>query len=224
MVEATCSADSCDRPAGARGMCSRHYAQWRRAGGTGRKCSVDGCSGTHFGRGWCEMHYDRWRASGDPLATSRIRGNDAARLDAYTDRSAGPEGCWPWLGTITHEGYGVVEFEGRQWKAHRLAYIGAGHDLADDLTIDHICHTVSADCHLADLCPHRRCVNPAHLEPVPAEVNVGRGTRRRPLKTHCKHGHLYDEKNTYESTSGRTCRACHAESEARRRSGARPAP
>lgn len=48
----------------------------------------------------------------------------AQRLDHHTDKSGGPDACWPWVGgTITSNGYGRLKWEGRNWLAHRLAWI-----------------------------------------------------------------------------------------------------
>lgn len=46
-----------------------------------------------------------------------------------------PDECWPWQASVDSAGYGNFSFEGRTWKAHRLAFtlkngeIPAGHDL-----------------------------------------------------------------------------------------------
>ena len=61
---------------------------------------------------------------------------------------------------------------------------------------------------------------PAHIEAVPHRDNCNRGTgasARNLVKTHCPQGHLYDEANTYHypDGSGRKCRACHREEQAR---------
>lgn len=50
--------------------------------------------------------------------------------------------------------------------------------IPDDLQIDHLCHTDDPGCLGGNDCPHRRCVNPAHLEPVTPQGNSLRGTRR----------------------------------------------
>lgn len=45
-----------------------------------------------------------------------------------------------------------------------------------------------------------------------------RANQRNTVKTHCKHGHEYTEANTYRGADGhRFCRACHRESELKRR-------
>lgn len=93
-----------------------------------------------------------------------------------------PNGCWLWTGTVTVRGYGyfstgVARSEGPDMmSAHRWAYqfwigpIPAGKQL------DHTCHR---ECVGGDLCPHRRCVNPDHLEPVTNRENVVRGNAAR---------------------------------------------
>jgi hypothetical protein len=56
--------------------------------------------------------------------------------------------------------------------------------------------------------------------PYPHDLLVKGGRARglqQCLKTHCPHGHPYDEANTrLERRGGRVCRTCHRESERRR--------
>jgi hypothetical protein len=62
---------------------------------------------------------------------------------------------------------------------------------------------------LDHLCRHRGCVNPAHLEAVTHAENMARGAYA--LKTHCAHGHEFNDENTYRPlTGGRECRVCRA--------------
>lgn len=108
-------------------------------------------------------------------------------------------GCWLWTGQTTPRGYGVFAVNRRSKRAHRVAYVLCVGDIADGLTLDHLCRV-------------RNCVNPAHLEPVTAGENVRRGqsfTARNYRKTHCDHGHEFSEENTAITPEGyRECRVC----------------
>jgi len=59
--------------------------------------------------------------------------------------------------------------------AHRIAYQLVVGPIPDGLVLDHLCHTRDPDCADNANCPHRRCVNPAHLEPVTRRENIARG-------------------------------------------------
>lgn len=52
--------------------------------------------------------------------------------------------------------------------------------------------------------------------------SVAHGTQRNTRKTHCPHGHPYDEHNTtYEAAGNRKCRTCKRIRERERRAAAR---
>jgi hypothetical protein len=108
--------------------------------------------------------------------------------------------CWNWTGKIQHGGYGIFFFIDTQIVAHRVAYMLLVGPIPEDKTIDHLCR-------------NRKCVNPAHLEPVSIAENVMRGEGICALnakKTHCKRGHAFTEENTYMNGGKRFCRACLA--------------
>ena len=117
-------------------------------------------------------------------------------------------GCWEWLGHKTQGGYGVYPFEGRTHTAHRLSYRFAKGPIPTGLEIDHLCR-------------NHGCVNPDHIEAVTHRVNMVRGNTFIAAKvgqTHCIHGHLFNEKNTYIKPNGtRMCRSCSASRAKRRR-------
>jgi hypothetical protein len=95
--------------------------------------------------------------------------------------------------------------------AHRVAYEMLVGTIPKGLDLDHICHNGSG-CGGGESCPHRRCVNPDHLEPVTHRENMLRGETVAAMharKTHCIHGHEFTPENTRIKRDGsRNCRAC----------------
>lgn len=133
-----------------------------------------------------------------------------------------PSGCWklPWA--PRGNGYSRLSFGGKQHYGHRWMYERFRGPVEDGLELDHLCRD-------------RACCNPDHLEPVTHAENVRRGDAGKSglfweanaLKTHCKSGHPFDEKNTHwRKTGGRTCRTCVRLNARRRRGsiGARVSP
>lgn len=110
-------------------------------------------------------------------------------------------GCWNWSACLDKDGYGrfSVGPKGKSVLAHRWSYEHFVGELRVGLTIEHLCN-------------NRRCVNPKHLAQVGLKVNLHASEIALPAvnarKTHCKHGHRFDEANTYRWSRGRTCREC----------------
>lgn len=128
--------------------------------------------------------------------------------------------CWEWKGTLSEEGYGFYYFTTKvsglkrhRILAHRYSYELYKEKIPIGLVIDHICR-------------NRSCVNPLHLRCVTRKVNSTENSispcAKNKLKTHCKRGHLFDEKNTnFERNKnneivGRHCSFCQ-NANARRR-------
>lgn len=109
----------------------------------------------------------------------RIR--DSAEVREYrfwkkVDRSGGYDACWPWTGYIAPNGYGTRSSHRRETRlAHRIAYQYMVSPIPAGLVLDHLCHTRDPQCADVNACLHRRCCNPAHLEPVTARENIARG-------------------------------------------------
>lgn len=136
-----------------------------------------------------------------------------------------PDECWPWQGYIGPSGHGRLGWKGRSsYLAHRAAYETLVGPIPGGLPLDHTCHNGSG-CPGGDGCLHRRCCNPAHLEPVTLLENVRRGesfAAKKRRQTHCIHGHEFTGENTLIGARGmRVCRVClrrrRRETDARRR-------
>ena len=96
--------------------------------------------------------------------------------------------CWEWTaGKIANGGYGQIYFGGRPHVAHRVALKIFGIPLPDGMLVDHICR-------------NRSCVNPRHLRVVTPRQNTMENSdgiaAKNGAKTHCKHGHPFNEENT----------------------------
>ncbi len=74
--------------------------------------------------------------------------------------------CWPWLGTVTKQGYGSIQIDGKNILAHRLSYLVHKGIIKEKHVIDHTCCNKS-------------CVNPSHLEQVTAQQNTIRYQNKR---------------------------------------------
>lgn len=133
------------------------------------------------------------KAADAPVAASVLE-----RFWAKVERVESSE-CWLWLACQDGKGYGLF-WVGRYVRAHRFAYELLVGPIPEGLQLDHLCRV-------------RHCVNPAHLEPVTNRENVLRGEglpAQAARKTHCPHGHPYDEANTLGRSDGsRVCRTCN---------------
>lgn len=122
------------------------------------------------------------------------------------------EECWPWFRCIdTASGYGRFGVHGafglgpEIWDAHRVAYVLTFGPIPDGMEIDHVCHTRDIGCVQGASCPHRRCVNPTHLEPVTHRENALRREIRR-IRFRC--GHPFQGNRVKNGGTGR-CAECH---------------
>ena len=183
-----------------------------------RKCAVSTCVNLAQTRGWCKSHYGRWLRTDDVRADEPLQPSGKARTGTSLESrfwakadKRGPDECWPWKAPRPNKGYATIGMklpDGR-WVtafAFRVAYELAYGPVPDGLQVDHICHNNDPDCPGGDICEHRGCVNPAHLEAVPGKINTQRAHHR---KTCCKYGHEFTPENTYyRANGGRRCRTC----------------
>ena len=127
------------------------------------------------------------------------RGNPRPVKDRFFPKVGLPSGefeCMEWLGYISPEprGYGQLSIGNRPVPAHRVAYEVWVGPIPDGLSIDHLCR-------------NRRCVRPDHLEAVPIEENVRRGSVGK-WEAGCPQGHPRTPENTYEHGGRRYCAEC----------------
>lgn len=126
-----------------------------------------------------------------------------------------PNGCWRWDGTVYRNGYGKCRMAAKRaygtQLAHRASYLAAGKVIPPGLDLDHTCHDPRT-CRGGDTCPHRRCVNPDHGEPVTRSVNLRRGRGRWGgwIEGTCQRGHdLTDPANVrIDERGSRRCVPC----------------
>lgn len=145
--------------------------------------------------------------------TSAHLDRDKSRLYKRVDKN-GPlhpvlqTQCWVWTGPIrVDDGYGIIYFQGKTTRVHRLSYLFAYGAWPKNLCCHH--------------CDNRRCVRPDHLFDGTAldnnrdrQAKVKQGLKPDgvyPLKE-CKRGHAFTPENTRtfirNGISERRCAAC----------------
>jgi hypothetical protein len=104
--------------------------------------------------------------------------------------------CWLWTGRIPSNGYGIYTMTDREKPrtvmAHRFAYELLVGPIPEGLDIDHLCKV-------------RRCVRPAHLEPVTHLENMRRS------RLFCAKGHKLSETRRVWKSGRSCCGVCYAE-------------
>ncbi len=76
--------------------------------------------------------------------------NTIWNLFSQIDSEGGLEACWCWTGGKHEDGYGVLRYQGKKHKAHRLLYQHFYHCLNSKIVVRHICDNPA-------------CCNPLHL-------------------------------------------------------------
>lgn len=110
-------------------------------------------------------------------------------------------GCWEWVASKTHGGYGHFAIGSRFLMAHRFVYESEKGIIPPGLELDHLCRNPS-------------CVRPDHLEAVTPRVNTLRSNSlpaQRARRTHCPKNHPLTPDNLVASQlrrGHRKCRIC----------------
>lgn len=109
--------------------------------------------------------------------------------------------CWQWLGNKNATGYGTFFVNGSHFKAHRISFSLNNNVDMNGLDVLHKCNNSG-------------CVNPDHLKLGNHKENmrdrIESGNNPQLKKTHCKSGHLFDQKNTRFNikSNKRGCKLC----------------
>lgn len=106
-----CIIPDCGRPRAARGLCAKHYQNWR--------AHPESVSSLPPGRASGPEHH-KWKG----------RFEDRYEKDA--------NGCWLWKGPLSN-GYGSYYFEGRAQPAHRASWKMAKGPIPKGMFVLHIC-------------------------------------------------------------------------------------
>lgn len=109
-----------------------------------------------------------------------------------------PSACWEWQRSPRGFDYGKVWFNGRDQSVHRVVYMELIGPIPPGMHLHHECRNV-------------KCCNPEHLEIKTPREHIFTGDNvvtRNKSKTHCEHGHPFDEKNTCLYNGTRRCYTC----------------
>ena len=135
-------------------------------------------------------------------------------LDRLEARIYRTEDCWMWTGKIDKTGYGSFGMrengKSRTRTAHKIVYEALVGAIPEGMVLDHTCHNPEV---CRDECPHKLCVNPAHLKVVTPRENVLRSNgiaAYNAAKTHCDSGHELTASNVYihPQRGSRLCKEC----------------
>lgn len=133
-----------------------------------RVCRVEGCGATVNAYGLCRSHRRQQMRGEDFKPAKRLPKRHLSAAERLALRSEVDEstGCVLWLGARNTNGYGQIQFRGRLWQAHILAYVSVNGPVPEGLVLDHKCRV-------------KACVNVAHLHAVTPRQNAENQTARR---------------------------------------------
>lgn len=104
--------------------------------------------------------------------------------------------CRDWTGRVNPDGYGMMKWQGKDVRVHRLAFF-LRMDRWPDSDIRHLCSRPVCVLHVVEGTRSENTLD-----------SVAFGTHPQARKTHCPQNHPYDETNTYYSAGRRHCREC----------------
>lgn len=115
------------------------------------KCSFDGCSLKSAAFSYCDGHYRQLKSGRELKPLKGKNGENYFTIESLLERTTKQGDCRVWDGCKVSGGYGQVRSDGKQVRAHRLAYeLATGVDPGRQV-VHH-------------KCANRPCINPEHLE------------------------------------------------------------
>ena len=129
---------------------------------TGLPCKFGHLSERHTKKSYCSYCWRLVRLRHRPLKPPKAASLDRMFANAIPEPNSG---CWFWLGALNEKGYGIVKYQGRKQRAHRVTFDMTGGILPAGMEIDHICWC-------------RCCINPDHFEVVTHLENIRRRRKR----------------------------------------------
>ena len=82
-----------------------------------------------------------------------------------------PAECWPWFGGVSTDGYGVIWWNNKQWRAHVISYTLYKGEIPKGSVVRHTCDNPC-------------CVNPNHLLLGTQADNIQDALKRGRLPNH----------------------------------------
>lgn len=136
------------------------------------------------------MNNERHKRQGRTKLNIKLR-----HIKSFILHTDGSGNCWIWQSTVEKSGYGRIKVNTKNVLAHRFAYELFIGDIPDGLVLDHLCR-------------NRKCVNPAHLEPITQKQNCIRGNTglHNAIRTECVKGHIFSGVNI---NGKRICHTCN---------------
>ena len=151
MSHRTCSSPNCHAQHHSKGLCNRHYYQFRSKIGNGKSCIVLGCNRVSITREYCEAHYRRFLRYGDPLGGSSYKGEPLSWLRSAVLIETNE--CIDWPYGKSNNGRGTVHWEGKNRIVYHIVLILVGRKPPlPPLETRHTCGR-----------GRYGCINPAHL-------------------------------------------------------------
>jgi hypothetical protein len=109
-------------------------------------------------------------------------------------------------------GYGVLSFGGKSYRAHRGAWIREYGEIPKGVVVDHICHNEASqrgECEGGIACSHRACINLDHLRLVSQQENIMAGLHNIDNRSHCNQGHIFEGNIMVRKNGKRECAECN---------------